>query len=369
MNKPAETMSPPLPAPPGETNPTAKKPSDGDIRIIVGIWSNPKLPFNKDESEFLLDKAGKDIETLQKLAKSLLRANPINNTLLVDPTYLKSEEAKPKIEKILKLNEKIQNYRDMYLELKEISEVAGVASIAVTPLALFDGVSELLQGHPGAAALAAVMVIPGGKLVAFLKKAKAGEEVIKGAEKVAKLEEKLQNAGKGSTEFAQLEKELAEEREELQNLLKDSATTAGKLPAGIREYIRDVEQQTGRTIPQNQIGNLKDALRSKKYSKLPEADAALNRVEFEKVKNKLIVDWERETGQTWPRYTEDLMTKDGTKVARKKGSAYDAHHIIENELGGPAEWWNIHPAKFPGEHQGGIHGSGSPLRQLIQNIE
>jgi hypothetical protein len=143
----------------------------------------------------------------------------------------------------------------------------------------------------------------------------------------------------------------------------------GKLPPGIREYIRDVEVQTGRTIPQKQIGILIDALRMKNYEKLSKAGAALNRLEFDKVKNKIILDWEKETGQTWPRYAEDVLSKDGEKVVRKKGAAYDAHHIIENELGGPAEWWNIHPAKFPGEHQGGIHSAGSPLGNLLQNIK
>lgn len=44
---------------------------------------------------------------------------------------------------------------------------------------------------------------------------------------------------------------------------------------------------------------------------------------------------------------------------QKQGDKYDAHHIIENTFGGEHEWWNMHPAKFPNEHQAGIHGTGS----------
>lgn len=33
--------------------------------------------------------------------------------------------------------------------------------------------------------------------------------------------------------------------------------------------------------------------------------------------------------------------------------------------GGPHEWWNMHPAKFPDEHQGGIHRKNSPAKKLF----
>lgn len=40
--------------------------------------------------------------------------------------------------------------------------------------------------------------------------------------------------------------------------------------------------------------------------------------------------------------------------------------IIENQFEGPHEWWNMHPAKFPDEHQSGIHGVGSPSKELFK---
>ena len=36
------------------------------------------------------------------------------------------------------------------------------------------------------------------------------------------------------------------------------------------------------------------------------------------------------------------------------------------DFGGEYEWWNIHPAKFPNEHQSGIHGAGSPANELFK---
>lgn len=149
-----------------------------------------------------------------------------------------------------------------------------------------------------------------------------------------------------------------------------NAPTSGTLPQGIRSYVRDIEVQTGRKLHSRQVELLKDNLRSQRYSKLSKADTARHRRQFDSVKDDLIAEWERQTGQSWPRYTENLPKKNGKPgFSRLKGDPYDAHHVIENELGGPAEWWNIHPARFPGQHQGGIHRSGSPLRQLLENID
>lgn len=66
----------------------------------------------------------------------------------------------------------------------------------------------------------------------------------------------------------------------------------------------------------------------------------------------MIKEWEENTGQKWP--------------IDEKGNRYQLHHIIEQQYGGPNEWWNSHPAKFPDEHQGGIHAKGSPSRELFK---
>ena len=132
----------------------------------------------------------------------------------------------------------------------------------------------------------------------------------------------------------------------------------------IKEYIKDIESQTGHLIPDNQLEKLKQAIRNKNYGRLTPKEVAKSRAEFNKVKKQLIADWELNTGQKWPTYTEDIIGKNGN-IVRKAGDKFDAHHIIENSYGGNNEWWNIHPAKFPNEHQSGIHRAYSPARKLF----
>ena len=133
-----------------------------------------------------------------------------------------------------------------------------------------------------------------------------------------------------------------------------------------RRYITDIQRITNRKIPTNQIAELKNALRTTEYKKLPTAEVNNHRKEFNKVTNKLIEEWELNTNQTWPRYTENVYSKDGKRILRRAGEKYDAHHLIENSYGGDNKWWNIHPAKFPNEHQSGIHRSGGPSRKLFK---
>ncbi|MGG3628328.1 LXG domain-containing protein [Bacillus licheniformis] len=134
----------------------------------------------------------------------------------------------------------------------------------------------------------------------------------------------------------------------------------------IKKYIRDVEGRTGREIPKNQIEKLKEALRNKSYQKLTPSETRKHRRTFNKVKDKLIEEWEKKTGQKWPTYSKDVISEKTGEPVRRKGDKYDAHHIIENSFRGEHEWWNIHPAKFPNEHQSGIHGTGSPANKLFK---
>ncbi|MEG7335467.1 ribonuclease YeeF family protein [Bacillus sp. 0102A] len=134
----------------------------------------------------------------------------------------------------------------------------------------------------------------------------------------------------------------------------------------IKKYIRDIEGRTCRELPKNQIEKLKETLRNKEYKKMSPIETAKHRAEFDRVKNKVIKEWEENTGQKWPVYNENVISEKTGKVIRKKGDKYDAHHIIENTFGGEHEWWNMHPAKFPNEHQAGIHGAGSPANTLFK---
>ena len=101
----------------------------------------------------------------------------------------------------------------------------------------------------------------------------------------------------------------------------------------IRKYIRDLESQTGYKLNHKQINELKNALRNKKYTKLSKEDTLKHRKKFNNVKNSLIIEWEKETKQKWPVYTNVIYDKKGNPV-RNIGDYYDAHHIIENNYGG-----------------------------------
>jgi len=118
------------------------------------------------------------------------------------------------------------------------------------------------------------------------------------------------------------------------------------------QYKKEVEALTGLAVHPKQIVEIKKALRAKKYAKLTEQETAKSRKAFNNVKNSLIEKWEKETGQNWPRYDQDVLSKKG-KPYIKKGDKYDAHHLIENTYGGEHEWWNIHPARNPDIHQAG----------------
>ncbi|QEO63997.1 transposase [Bacillus altitudinis] len=180
-------------------------------------------------------------------------------------------------------------------------------------------------------ALSAASIIP------FMKIIKGGKYVFK-IDQGKNVVKRVEKPGKGAGE---LNKDLA------------------------KAYLRDIEAKTGRKVNKDQIHLIKEALRNKNYEKLTPKETAKHRSKFtSSLKDKLIAEWEEKTKQKWPRYTEEVLDKNG-EVARRVGQPYDAHHIIENNFGGAHEWWNIHPAKYPNEHQSGIHGKGAPSGKLF----
>ena len=99
------------------------------------------------------------------------------------------------------------------------------------------------------------------------------------------------------------------------------------------------------------------------FVKLDPPKTDLNRKLFNNAKDKLIDEWEKNTGAIWPRYEEDIINKAG-KIIRKKGDRYDAHHLIEISFGGPNAWWNLHPASIE-EHNNLHHAVDSIAKQLF----
>ena len=91
------------------------------------------------------------------------------------------------------------------------------------------------------------------------------------------------------------------------------------------------------------------------------------RDEFNKLKDWLIDQWEKQNGKDWPRYKEDVYYSNGT-LLHKAGDRYDCHHIHPLNLGGKNEVSNITPLHCLDHFdKQGIHSAGSPYSNL-QNL-
>lgn len=74
------------------------------------------------------------------------------------------------------------------------------------------------------------------------------------------------------------------------------------------EYSRAIEAQTGLRIQATQRAALIDNLRMTSYSRLSAEAGRLHRMGFtQQVRAAQIAEWERQTGQVWPRYTQDVL--------------------------------------------------------------
>ncbi|WP_261006281.1 RHS repeat-associated core domain-containing protein, partial [Yersinia aldovae] len=115
-----------------------------------------------------------------------------------------------------------------------------------------------------------------------------------------------------------------------------------KCPMG--EILADADKWSLAKISDRQKGMIKD-----KLSTVKERSKALNtkiREHFNANESKIISEWEKQTGMSWPKLSS--------------GSRATPHHVIPIKNGGSNEWWNIIPVQHP--HTGTIHGTGSALR-------
>jgi 5-methylcytosine-specific restriction endonuclease McrA len=135
-----------------------------------------------------------------------------------------------------------------------------------------------------------------------------------------------------------------------------------------RDYVRDIEAHSGgiKVLPQEQR-LVKEALQTRRFEKMDPAAAEAHRTIYrnKKVQDSLKKEWSEKTGREWPSTPTgkiDPITKEPILAP------HQAHHIIPQQLGGPHEWWNIHPIPLKG-HQGGVHGSGSPLNKILKDTK
>ncbi|WP_261858744.1 RHS repeat-associated core domain-containing protein [Photobacterium sanguinicancri] len=154
------------------------------------------------------------------------------------------------------------------------------------------------------------------------------------------------------------------------SLVKGSVTKVvgiSNLPI-FKQYIREVEKFSKVKLGRDQKALIKEFLRNKDngIKKLSTQDAKAHRW-TNSTKDQLIKEWEMNTGQKWPRYEEDKLSKRG-RVYIRKGEYFDAHEIIPNQYNAPHSWWNIVPAERPNAHQGGIHGAGSGYSKIVDRF-
>ncbi|APM40253.1 hypothetical protein [Clostridium kluyveri] len=133
-----------------------------------------------------------------------------------------------------------------------------------------------------------------------------------------------------------------------------------------QSYFEDIEANTGRNLTHEQKNSVIEEIGKNPHNqKLTGQAYKDHRADFNNQKDDLILEWEQNTGQTWPTYENDVLSKNGN-VYIKAGDKYDAHEIIPNVYNSPLEWWNLHPAARPGEHQGGVHGTDGAIKAIFK---
>ena len=117
-------------------------------------------------------------------------------------------------------------------------------------------------------------------------------------------------------------------------------------------YLDDVETQTGRKIPigQREMVIYEGIHNSVEHQRLSRQDYQNHSKDFQDARARLRQEWELATGQILPQMAT--------------GQYYDAHELIPKVYNSPLQWWNIHPALKPDQHQRGIHRKNAPLYSI-----
>jgi hypothetical protein len=199
-------------------------------------------------------------------------------------------------------------------------------------------------------------------------KAEPSDEVTKLIAKTDKLRGKLAKVD------AKTARESAEARRLESAIAKQ--TKASKTAIIPKEKFDAYLDEVGRLADSRPIGDaqrrlLEEHRKSVKHGYLGPTLTKYKRGVFGTSKDDLIDEWEQQTGRKWPKYRKDVPAINPQAKApnRRAGNRYDAHEIIPNSYGGPQEWWNIHPAYSPDEHQAGIHASGRLFKELFPLAE
>lgn len=153
------------------------------------------------------------------------------------------------------------------------------------------------------------------------------------------------------------EKEITTKKDNYPELPEAGRDATLLLRVNLDGYLKEIETITGKKIGVEQRKLLNQYIATGNFVKMNDKQKAKHRTEFNKRRVDLRQEWETMTGQEWPKYKENIYLNG--KIARRAGGCFDAHHIVENSYGGKHEWWNLHPAAYPNEHQDGLHDNNS----------
>ncbi|WP_010299843.1 HNH endonuclease [Candidatus Odyssella thessalonicensis] len=133
----------------------------------------------------------------------------------------------------------------------------------------------------------------------------------------------------------------------------------------VRAYIHDMETRSGIKFTKEQKDHLAEALRNNEFNKLSADAAKKHKAPYKnpELKKKLKQEWTQNTDQDWLKSSQK-----NKRTGMVEEVDHQFHHIIPQELGGPHTWWNGVPIKA-GDHQGGIHGTGSPLKEVLKQAQ
>jgi len=143
--------------------------------------------------------------------------------------------------------------------------------------------------------------------------------------------------------------------------LPDAGRSHELVDAAVKGYNEEIARDSAG-------GEYRDVQRENLQRKSPEEVAEARR-QFAKEKGELINQWENANNREWPRYEEDVTTKNG-KVIRKVGDKFDAHHVQPLELGGQNTVDNVTPMHAKDHHdKQGIHRPGGAYDNMVKTVK
>ena len=128
-----------------------------------------------------------------------------------------------------------------------------------------------------------------------------------------------------------------------------------------KEYLKDLKTKSTcpETLSQTKLDTTKLEIQS------PERVKEL-RAEFEDNKPTLRKDWEKLNKREWPRYKEDVYSKNDI-IIRKAGDYYDAHNEQPLQLGGKNEASNLTPLDIRKHTE--IHAKDGSCNKLVEAVK